>query len=110
LPKFTSLSATHRVDVGAVVREEDALARHAEPAIRVARPATATDPRIGGSAGCQIEATEGRVLEMEWTRNLEHARDMVAAPQCQTRNKRGADEVTVNHSRPDLRHDLPTAP
>src|SRR5262249_52861595 len=110
LPKFTSLPATQRLDVSAVIREEDALPRYTEPAIRVVRPATTTDPRIGGPAGSQIEATEGRGLEMERSWNWEHGRDMAAAPQCQARNRCGADEVTVNHSRPALRHDLPTAP
>src|SRR5262249_32644577 len=86
LSKFTSYGATQCVDVAAIIREEHALRRDAKPAIRVARPATAPDPRIGGSAGADVEAAEDPMLKVEWTRHLKASRDRVLATEREPRH------------------------
>src|SRR5262245_11859366 len=72
--EHASLAVSEVVNIGAVEGEKDPVCRNATPAVLVACPAAAADPRVTRSARRQIETAEGRVLQVERPGYLEKAR------------------------------------
>src|SRR5690606_7973045 len=95
------------LDVRAVVREEAPARLDAGAPVAVARPAAGADPVILAPGAEQVELAIRGVLEVQWPRDLEHARRRVAAAEREAHGQRGADEVAVNDVGP---HAIDEAP